>query len=162
MSRGRFEAKAVKREVSMLTSPGVGMIQQDSQAWRPGLTDVWSQASWCDRVWRHTPPPPHQRTKPTNEEREEIGLGERDGHVGMGKDGNRKGNIQGPQSNSFWVLGLGLAGEERGQAWRSEAELHPDLEHPCLEGWSKRSYPKPLKRRAYLESEKDNRPSAHA
>lgn len=37
MSRGRFEAKAVKREVSMLTSPGVGMIQQDSQAWRPGL-----------------------------------------------------------------------------------------------------------------------------
>lgn len=91
-----------------------------------------------------------------------LGLGERDGHVGMGKDGNRKENIQGPQSNSFWVLGLGLAGEERGQAWRSEAELHQDLEHPCLEGWSKRSYPKPLKRRAYLESEKDNRPSAHA
>lgn len=62
-----------------------------------------------------------------------------------------KEDIQGPQSN--WVLGLGLAGRERGQGVE---ELEPclDLGKPSLEGWSKRSYPELLKRRAYLESER--------
>lgn len=35
-----------------------------------------------------------------------------------------------PSLSSFWVLGLGLAGEERGQVWKSEEMvlgLHPDL-----------------------------------
>lgn len=48
-------------------------------------------------------------TKPMHEE---VGLGERDGSVGMGEVDTVKGNLQGPQSN--WVLGLGLAGRERG------------------------------------------------
>lgn len=86
--------------------------------------------------------------------------------MGTGRDGDSKENIQGPQSNFLLGSGTGFSrGRERRQAWRSEAtelELHPDIGQPSLEGWSKRSYPEPLKRLAYLESEKDNRPSAHA
>lgn len=56
------------------------MTQRDSQAQRPDLTDVWSQASQYDRVWCHTLS--HQITKKPMHE--EVGLGERDGSVGMG------------------------------------------------------------------------------
>lgn len=78
--------------------------------------------------------------------------------MGTGRDGDSKENIQGPQSNFLLGSGTGFSrGRERRQAWRSEAtelELHPDIGQPSLEGWSKRSYPEPLKRLAYLESEK--------
>lgn len=56
------------------------MTQRDSQAQRPDLTDVWSQASRCDRVWCHTLS--RQITRPMHEE---VGLGERDGSVGLGE-----------------------------------------------------------------------------
>lgn len=58
-----------------------------------------------------------------------------------------------PSLSSFQVLGLGLAGEERGQVWRNEEMvlgLHPDLGPPGLEGRSKSpkpvTHPEPLKR----------------
>lgn len=50
-----------------------------------------------------------------------------------------------PSLSSFWALGLGLAGEERGQVWKSEEMvlgLHPDLRQPGLEGRSES--PKPV------------------
>lgn len=58
-----------------------------------------------------------------------------------------------PSLSSFRVLGLGLAGEEGGPVWRSEAMvlgLHPDLGQPGLERRSESpkpvTHPEPLKR----------------
>lgn len=75
------------------------------------------------------------------EEREEVGLGERDGSVGMGEDGDNKENIQGPQSNFFLGSGARFSrGRERTGlkcVKRSEAmELgrHLDLGQPSLAG----------------------------
>lgn len=62
-----------------------------------------------------------------------------------------------PSLSSFWALGLGLAGEERGPVWKSEEMvlgLHPDHGQPGLEGRSESpkpvTHPEPLKRQQAL------------